>query len=72
MPPLRLFALHIVDKNGQVVDVSQYRADSLLGGASLGHIFQRQDGCTVTITDRTQTPPKEYRIDKGGKPILIV
>jgi hypothetical protein len=65
----RLFILHIKDKDGRVIDVSPYYTNSLLSAALVGHVFQAQDGWTVTISDNRGNPPEEYIIDERGKPM---
>jgi hypothetical protein len=65
------FVLHVLDKMGLPINASPfYVPHSLQDAARVGHLFQK-DGCTVTITDEGETPPKEYTIDESGKPIPI-
>ena len=65
------FILQVRDRGGRVVDVSRYSVNSLLSAALLGHAFQVQDDCTVTIMDTTEVPYRRYAIDARGKPVKI-
>ena len=68
----QVFVLNVLGKDGLSVDVSHFRIDSLLGAALIGHVLQVQNGYTVTIMDKSETPYREYRIDGDGKPIPML
>ena len=66
------FVLHVQDKNGLAVDVSAItiRIRSL-PPPLIGHVFQLDNGFVAKIVDKSQTPPKEYKIDQRGRPVPI-
>jgi hypothetical protein len=66
-----MFVLRIVDKNGARIDTSQYIPDSLLSAATIGHVYQSEDGGTATIIDASRSPHERYRIDPTGEPIPV-
>jgi hypothetical protein len=67
--PDRRFILVLRDQTGHVTDASSYTLDSLNEAGMTAHEIMARNGRDVTILDRSTTPPTEYRIDIGARPV---